>query len=169
MSDTNGADQGAGSPTAGDDAARSAALSSSHESPTTSSESVSRPSSPRIGASPSDVDRVLSEHSAPGTIRRVESSDEFDPIPSPRNGSTPDNGTNVVESFVNRTVFFDYFRHVAHKRFPDLAPEERVERLIATEPKFYARALRSDHYLKIITTYLTIGLGSLVIVKAVFF
>lgn len=169
MSDTNGAHQAAGSPAAGNDAAASANPSSIHELPTTSSEPASPTSSPRISASPSDVDRVLNEHATPGTIRRVESSDEFDPIPSTRNGSNSDNGANVVESFVNRTVFFDYFRHVAHKRFPDLAPEERVERLIATEPKFYARALRSDHYLKIITTYLTIGLGSLVIVKAVFF
>lgn len=88
--------------------------------------------------------------------------------PSTENG-LPDSGVNIVNSFVNRTVFFDYFRHVANKRFPELDAKERVQALVQAEPGFYKRSIWSDYVLKIATTLIVVGLATALFVKAIFF
>jgi hypothetical protein len=94
---------------------------------------------------------------------------QYDPMASAKSdGSVSENGINIINSFINRTVFFDYFRHVAHKRFPDLEPDERVESLIRTNPKLYERAMNSDHVLKLVTSYLIILASGALIFKALF-
>jgi hypothetical protein len=79
-----------------------------------------------------------------------------------------DNGVSIVHSFVNRTVFFDYFRHVAHKRFPDKPPEARVQALTEAEPGFYKRSIISDFVLKITTSVAILAIGGLIVVKTIF-
>lgn len=94
---------------------------------------------------------------------------EHDPIqrPSGDNG-LPDSGVNIVNSFVNRTVFFDYFRHVANKRFPEMHPKERVQALVQLEPGFYKRSIWSDYALKVTTTVIVVGLATALFFKAIF-
>lgn len=93
----------------------------------------------------------------------------YDPIASSKaDGGVSENGINIINSFINRTVFFDYFRHVAHKRFPDLEPHERVEAMIHADRKLYVRAMNSDHVLKVVTSLLIIVASGALIFKALF-
>lgn len=121
-----------------------------------------------------EADEIVSEAmSSPQTRpKRVGSSDDlalYDPITAPQtaNGNA-DNGVNIINSFVNRTVFFDYFRHVAHKRFPELKGAERVQKLVDIEPKFYRRSILSDYVLKVVTSLAIIGVAACLVVKALF-
>lgn len=115
------------------------------------------------------LDRARADGHTP--IKKVESSDEltYDPIPGNRGGEVnSDNGVSIVHSFVNRTVFFDYFRHVAHKRFPDHPPEARVQALTEAEPGFYKRSIISDYALKVFTSVAIVAIAGMIVVKAIF-
>lgn len=109
-------------------------------------------------------------------LRKVAGLDEvypdarFDPIDNSKNdGSPSENGINIINSFINRTVFFDYFRHVAHKRFPELRPEERVEKLTTSRPELFNRAMNADHVLKMVTSYAIIVAALALVAKALYF
>lgn len=115
------------------------------------------------------LDRARADANTP--IKKLESSDDltYDPIAASRGGElNSDNGVSIVHSFVNRTVFFDYFRHVAHKRFPDLPPEARVQALTEAEPKFYKRSIVSDYALKIATLTAILVIAGMIVFKALF-
>lgn len=108
--------------------------------------------------------------------RKVEGLDEvypdarFDPIDNSKNdGSPSENGINIINSFINRTVFFDYFRHVAHKRFPDHSPEDRVEKLTTSRPDLFNRAMNADHVLKLVTSYAIIVAALALVARALYF
>lgn len=105
-------------------------------------------------------------------IKKVESSadlHEYDPISGRQNNEmNSDNGVSIVHSFVNRTVFFDYFRHVANKRFPHLSADARVEELIGKETKFYNRSILSDYALKASTSMAIIVIAVMIVYKALF-
>ncbi|GAB3621219.1 hypothetical protein GCM10027417_24800 [Glutamicibacter endophyticus] len=127
----------------------------------------------KLRAADSLIKDALQDPSSPP--RQVHDQDEaahehrFDPMQkSSGDSGLPDSGVNIVNSFVNRTVFFDYFRHVANKRFPDKAPAERVQELVRAEPKFYNRTIWSDYILKITTSAVVIGLATALFWKAIF-
>lgn len=106
----------------------------------------------------------------PKSLETQSDLEEHDPMrrSSVENG-LPDSGVNIVNSFVNRTVFFDYFRHVANKRFPEMDAKERVQALVQAEPGFYKRSIWSDYALKITTTLIVVGLATALFIKAIFF
>ncbi|WP_125612661.1 hypothetical protein [Specibacter cremeus] len=117
-----------------------------------------------------EAERILQHARADATpISRLGSADQFDPLGARKNGELKsENGFSIVHSFINRTVFFDYFRHVANKRFPDLGESERVEALVQADDKIYRRALDNDHALKLVTTYGLVLLGFAIVFKALF-
>lgn len=139
-----------------------------------SESSPDNPSEPSAKDAARELQDILEKARADGNtpIKKVESSQEltaFDPISDNHGGSmNSDNGVSIVHSFVNRTVFFDYFRHVAHKRFPDKPPEARVQALTEAEPGFYKRSIVSDYVLKITTSAAILVIGGMIVVKAIF-
>jgi len=135
---------------------------------------TSQPKADKIREAESIVSGARQDPSTP--LRKVQGLDEvypdarFDPIDNSKNeGSPSENGINIINSFINRTVFFDYFRHVAHKRFPDLHPEERVEKLTTSRPDLFNRAMDADHVLKLVTSYAIIAAALALVAKALFF
>jgi hypothetical protein len=113
------------------------------------------------------IERARSDSKTP--IRKVETSDDlrYDPIAGHSSGlPSAEQGMSIVHSFVNRTVFFDYFRHVAHKRFPEIPPDARVQSLTEAEPSFYMRSIISDYVLKIVTSLGVLVLAGCVVYRA---
>lgn len=94
---------------------------------------------------------------------------KYDPMASKQQQIVTDGGLNVVHSLINRTIFFDLFRHIANKRFADIPPEDRVRQLAADEPVFYKISKWSDYGVRVLTVIAVVSLAGGLVVKALFF
>ncbi|WP_336857199.1 hypothetical protein [Sinomonas albida] len=77
--------------------------------------------------------------------------DQADPLAPGKHhvDDSADSNIKLVSSFVNRTYFFDYFRHIAVRKFPNLSPHERVHALAQQHKRFYWTCIALDIGLKI--------------------
>lgn len=80
---------------------------------------------------------------------------------------TEDGGFNALWSLLNRSLFFDYFMHVAEHRFLDSDVQVRVQKQKKDHPKWYWFAITMDSIVKIATTAIFLGVTTALAIKVI--
>lgn len=107
-------------------------------------------------SSRAEADRILSRADmAPETRVPVENG----------GGGAPREGYHFLHSMLNRSVFFDYFVHVAHARYAGKDPEPKVRKLIQDSRRLYQLVIALDIGVRILVATILIGGGSWVLLK----
>lgn len=112
--------------------------------------------SDRPPASRAEADRILS-------LADMEPESKT-PSDSGSSGA-PREGYQFLHSMLNRSVFFDYFVHVAHARFAGKDPEPKVRKL-SQEAKFlYWLLISLDIAFRLVVATVLVGGGTWVLLK----
>ncbi len=92
---------------------------------------------------------------------------EFPASPPPTKVSAEDGGFNALWSMLNRSLFFDYFAHVADRKFVDPDPRVRVQKHRSDHPRWYWFAVVADTVVKIATVVIFVGVATALAIKII--
>lgn len=108
-------------------------------------------------ATKSEAEQILSSTRLDPQTHLPQSVEQTSPSKEP--------GFDFLHSLLKRSVFFDYFVHVAQARYAGRDPEPKVRKLVQDSRRFYRLMIVLDVALRGAVTVVLVGAGALVLLK----